>query len=544
MKKPKRANDSCADTKKIEIMEEQFVYILKSSLVLIILTVPFMLLLRNETCHGLKRALLLFTALFSLILPSLFLGVTIDEPAAYLSVNIDYYVKDGRVWDDELYSLSAVPEKSLWEKISELTPSDWATYIYFFVAFVMLLRLLLVYCLSISMMLRLAHKAHSYWKLRGMRLIVHKEEGYMPFSWFGWVFVSRDDFADGAREILCHEKMHVKHLHSLDVLIADIVIVLQWFNPFAWKLKGLLQELHEYEADAMVLSSGVNIVKYKHKIIKEAVGKELYAVVCGFSNYTIKKRIAMMQKKNNGLWQYAKALYILPLAFLTACSFSSNDKASAAASDSVYVNVDTYPQFIGGLDALQNYLISNIKYPEASLKNKEEGKVLVEFVVDADGSIGDVAVAQSSGYALLDAEAVRVVSSMSKWTPGVYKGVNVNTKFNQPVVFKLPVSTTEEVDVQPEYPGGMDALLKFISDNLNYPSDCKKAKIEGRAIVEFIVAADGKVCNAAIMQSANNASLDAEALRVVGLLPQWKPGEKDGKAVDVRFYLPVAFRLN
>ena len=125
MKKPKRANDSCADTKKIEIMEEQFVYILKSSLVLIILTVPFMLLLRNETCHGLKRALLLFTALLSLILPSLFLGVTIDEPAAYLSVNIDYYVKDGRVWDDGLYSLSAVPEKSLWEKILVLSQEQY-----------------------------------------------------------------------------------------------------------------------------------------------------------------------------------------------------------------------------------------------------------------------------------------------------------------------------------------------------------------------------------------------------------------------------------
>ena len=251
----------------------------------------------------------------------------------------------------------------------------------------------------------------------------------------------------------------------------------------------------------------------------------------------------MMQKKNKSVWQYAKALYILPLAFLSACSFSSNDGSGSAANDSIYAAVDTYPQFIGGADALQDYLIKNVKYPEEARLKRQEGRVLVDFVVEVDGSITEVAVARSSGFEALDAEAKRVVSSMSKWTPGVYKGVVVRTKFTQPVVFKLEIPTADAVDVQPEFPGGMDALVSYMSKGVKYPEDCKKGGIEGRVLVEFVVAADGKVCNVVVVESSNNSLLDAEAVRVVTSMPNWKPGKKDGKEVDVRFYLPVVFKL-
>lgn len=501
-----------------------------------------MLCVRGEAYHGTKRFLLLFSAFFSMLLPSLFFGVTIDKPAAYLSVYIDYYVKDGRLSDDLFYG-QPNPETTFWEDVENMTLADWITFLYFAVVCIMLLRLLMMYISVLSMMCRLKRQSLKRYRLRGARLYVHNNEELAPFSWFGWIFLSRSDVVDGGREIISHEIMHTVCLHSLDVLLADILIVFQWFNPLAWKFKALLQELHEYDADARVLASGVDASRYKRVIIREAVGKEMYTAVCGFNSYIIKKRIIMMQMKNKSVWQYAKALYILPLAFLTACSFSSNEKSANEASDSIYVEVDAYPQFIGGLEAYQNYLINNVKYPEAAIQNRQEGRVLVGFVVETDGAISNVEIAETSGYEALDAEAKRAIASMSKWTPGVYKGVKVRTRFTAPVTFRIPAPAADAVDVQPEFPGGMKAMVSFLSKNIKYPEECVKAKVEGRTLVEFIVAADGKVCNAVVLQSSNNAALDAEALRVVSSMPVWKAGKKDGKEVDVRFTLPVTFKL-
>ena len=89
----------------------------------------------------------------------------------------------------------------------------------------------------------------------------------------------------------------------------------------------------------------------------------------------------------------------------------------------------------------------------------------------------------------------------------------------------------------------MNAMVSFLSKNIKYPEECVKAKVEGRTLVEFIVAADGKVCNAVVLKSSNNAALDAEAVRVVNSMPAWKAGKKDGKEVDVRFTLPITFKL-
>ena len=245
-----------------------------------------MLTVRGEVYHSTKRFLLLFSALFSMLLPSLFFGVTIDKPAAYLSVYIDYYVKDGRLWDD-IYG-QPNPETTFWEDVANMTLADWITFLYFAVVCIMLLRLLMMYVSVLSMMLRLKRQSLKRYMLRGARLYVHNNEELAPFSWFGWIFLSHSDAVDGGREIIYHEIMHAKRLHSLDVLLADILIVFQWFNPLAWKFKALLQELHEYDADARVLASGIDASRYKRVIIRETVGKEMYTAVCGFNSYIIK----------------------------------------------------------------------------------------------------------------------------------------------------------------------------------------------------------------------------------------------------------------
>ena len=98
-------------------------------------------------------------------------------------------------------------------------------------------------------------------------------------------------------------------------------------------------------------------------------------------------------------------------------------------------------------------------------------------------------------------------------------------------------------DVMPEYPGGMDALKQLLVDNVKYPEQAKKDNVEGKVYVTFIVDENGNVQDEKIARGVN-PELDAEALRVVRLMPQWTPGKEDGKTVKVSFTLPIQFALS
>lgn len=98
------------------------------------------------------------------------------------------------------------------------------------------------------------------------------------------------------------------------------------------------------------------------------------------------------------------------------------------------------------------------------------------------------------------------------------------------------------VEQMPSFPGGIAALMKFITDNIRYPANAVDDKVQGRVVVGFIVRADGKVCNPYVERPVESR-LDKEALRLVKSMPRWTPGRQDGKAVNVRYLVPVSFRL-
>lgn len=231
----------------------------------------------------------------------------------------------------------------------------------------------------------------------------------------------------------------------------------------------------------------------------------------------------------------------------------------------VYEVVENMPEFPdGGMPGLMKYLSANIRYPEAAHKAGTQGRVTVQFVVGKDGSIGNVSILRGVDPAL-DAEAIRVISSMPKWKPGTQKGEPVNVRYTVPVMFRLtpePVEKIDEMivvgyrnpdapvtgevyevaDKMPEFPGGMTGLMQHLSKNIRYPAEAHTNNIQGRVVVSVIINTDGKATNAQIVQSVA-PSLDAEALRVTGTMPDWIPGTKDGKPVNVKYTFPVVFRL-
>ena len=241
----------------------------------------------------------------------------------------------------------------------------------------------------------------------------------------------------------------------------------------------------------------------------------------------------------------------------------------------IFEVVEHMPEFTGGgMPALMEYLSKNIKYPEAAMKKGIQGRGIVQFVVEKDGSITNVKILRGVDPEL-DKEAVRVVSAMPKWKPGTQRGEAVRVRFTVPVMFRLtedkipvkyapienkinelvvvgyaPEGTTvpeegtifEVVEQMPEYPGGMPAMMEFISKNVKYPAAAQQAKIQGRVTIQFIVNTEGNIINPRVLRSADPL-LDAEAIRLTTIMPKWKPGMQRGQAVNVKYTVPIMFRL-
>ena len=245
---------------------------------------------------------------------------------------------------------------------------------------------------------------------------------------------------------------------------------------------------------------------------------------------------------------------------------SINAQQSTLTGDEIFQVVEEQPMFPGGMQELMKYLQKEMKYPKEAQDKGIQGRVIVQFVVNKDGSICEANVVKSVDP-LLDAEALRVVNAMPHWTPGKQRGEPVCVRFTIPVAFHLAEATAPKaselkqaatakttgstvdgeevflaVENLPEYPGGMQELMKYLQKEMKYPKEAQDKGIQGRVIVQFIVKKDGSIIEPEVVKPVDPL-LDAEAVRVVNAMPKWNPGKQRGQAVNVRFTLPVMFRL-
>ncbi|WP_418696478.1 TonB family protein [Bacteroides sp.] len=228
-------------------------------------------------------------------------------------------------------------------------------------------------------------------------------------------------------------------------------------------------------------------------------------------------------------------------------------------ANGIFEVVEHMPEFAnGGMSGLMKYLSENIRYPAIAHENGTQGRVTVQFVVEKDGAISNAKILRGADPDL-DKEAIRVVNAMPKWKPGTQDGQAVRVKYTIPVMFRLTggeepvqhaVATRTEtgeiifevVEVMPEFPGGMSALMDFISKNIKYPVEAQKAGTQGRVTIQFIVNTEGDIVNPKVLRGVDPL-LDAEALRLTTIMPKWKPGTQKGQAVNVKYTIPVMFRL-
>ncbi|MDR0693975.1 MAG: M56 family metallopeptidase [Prevotellaceae bacterium] len=412
-------------------------------------------------------------------------------------------------------------------------------------------------------------------------------KNYSAFTFFRKIYINRHALSAGDYEkILWHEQVHARQLHSVDLIVAQLFVMLQWFNPFAWCLKKSIVATHEYLADAQVLAHGVDVNIYQKLLFNQTTG--VYPEYAnGFSYSLTKKRLIMMTKNNTGKFFALKLCCMLPAIALPVAMFglSTAEIASpvnpektvalTAANDTLVVTptdkdaksdgivVVTMKSGIvmafgsdelSSMEALAPGDIQSI----AVNKNTAE-KTTTAFSVGA-GNItvvtksGETRVFDENNIKELDALVTGDIQSITiqkdtaapkkstvKYTVAA-KDTTTPKKSTVKYTVVSVVYNPGEVDVQPQYPGGIVKLMDFIKANLKYPQKAAKQKIQGRVAVQFTVKANGKIADVSVLQSVNPL-LDAEAVRVVKSMPAWTPGKLNGEAVAVRFILPIDFQL-
>ena len=270
------------------------------------------------------------------------------------------------------------------------------------------------------------------------------------FSWMRHVVMNRCDL-ERHPAILMHERAHVRCGHSRDLLLSSALTVLQWFNPLVWIGRSELKLLHEYEADNFVLNQGIDATQYQLLLVKKAVGEKRFLLANGFNHAQLKNRITMMQNTSRAAWKKLSALLILPLlaatTLLLAECKSPNKNASEpvrevvaddSAEEAVEFDLLEVKPMFQDQDANQFavWVNSHLKYPEAAKKDTLQGRVVLQFVIEKDGSVTGVKILRSAAP-VLDEEALRVISQSPKWTPGYVNGEPVRVTYCFPVVFKL-----------------------------------------------------------------------------------------------------------
>ncbi len=286
-----------------------FVYILKASVCLTAFYLFYRLLLSKETFHRFNRLALCGILVLSLVIP--FCEITIHDNTEIQQtlVNFEQYIMQV---DDVIQTTSAAvvtPSIPVWIPLALL--------VYF-------LGILFFFgrtAYSLAHMLCLVRRGRKEKLEKGTLLIVHDKD-IAPFSWMKYIVISEKDLTENSKEILAHEMAHIHNRHSVDLLISDLCICFQWFNPASWLLKQELQTIHEYEADDSVIRQGINAKQYQLLLIKKAVGTRLYSMANSFNHSKLKKRITMMLKEKSSPWARAKYLYVLPLAVIALTAFA------------------------------------------------------------------------------------------------------------------------------------------------------------------------------------------------------------------------------
>ena len=419
-------------------MEAILIFLSKSIISVSLLYLIYWFFLRKDTNFRLNRFYLIASVFVSFIIPFLSINLNTSSSNSNVSILLD--------------TLTVTTRKinSVYSSYSSLTNILLA--IYLTGVFIFLCRFLF----NLFQLYRII-KRYNVSNREGFN-IVFTDARIAPFSFFKWIFIDNSIRTDDAERILKHELIHVRQKHSIDVIIMELLIVFQWFNPIAWIYRHSITEVHEFLADEGAVKKGIEIHMYQQLLLSMAMGVCTSELSNNFNYSLIKKRIFMMTRKKSGKYTSLKGFVAIPVLALTIIIFACNkenvaesniampDKNAKALTEQKTLNdsntkeefkeIGKQPEFKGGQEAMIKYLMNEVKYPVKAKNQGIQGKVFVSFDVTETGKVTNVKVEKSVNPDL-DAEALRVISSMPDWNPGENDGTKVTAKMSLPINFKL-----------------------------------------------------------------------------------------------------------
>ena len=552
-------------------MMEFLTYDLKVAALLAVFYMFYRLLLSRETFHCVNRIVLLTTAVASFILPLCVITLHKTVVIELTETHVDF--------EGMTMMIEEAEQQPFWQT---------AAVIAFFIGMVATLGYTLSNVLRVWLLIS---RSQQHPQPDGTVICVTSFD-VSPFSWMHYIVLSQSDYEAQDASILAHERGHIRRHHSLDLLLVDTLTALQWFNPAMWMLRQDLRAIHEYEADAAVLSQGINMRQYQYLLIQKAVSHCGYSVANGISHSTLKNRINMMLHKNSSRASKLKLLALVPIVGIalamqaeTVNDYVYTEKTQTPPKKVIKKGKANAQVKMGNktieVKAEQNQKPETMESPKIIISETPsdhaplvilDGKIATMEQVKAldQNEIDHINVVKAEAKDVLEAYAnhynadtsngiIFIITKAYKEKPNDQKSVVVVVKAKKPqtleeaaaqgdiaigaIDYDKPEKPFDVVEQMPEFPGGQEALMQFLRQEVKYPKEAFKDGVQGRVVVQFVVEKDGSISEVEVVKKVNE-HLDAEAVRVVNAMPKWKPGKQKGENVRVKYTLPISFRLS
>lgn len=434
-------------------------YLLLVNIYLLLFYGFYVLLLRKETFFQLNRLYLVTAALFSFLIP---LIQSDWVKNLFITQKVQYTLYSSPVM---LYQFKPIPDTHI--TIGQL----W----------------LMVYLAAITFL-----TLRFIWQLVSLKKAMAQPQSKVSYSFFRKIRLGNN--LTHRDVITAHEHVHAQQWHSADILLMEAVMIINWFNPVVYFYRFAIKHIHEYIADRQAVNSGANKANYALLLLSQTFDTPTHRLVNPFFNHSLlKQRIMMLQKNQSGriaLIKYGLSAPLFILMLILSSATVNNNKtirlinlkaekafftpvngaaeilpqyddhnglkpANVAATraqrkytsvilrdtvpakdNKVFTSVEQVPEFPGGVQAFGKYLASNIHYPADSRKKGIQGRVIISFVVEKDGSLSNIRIARGVADDI-DREALRVIQASPRWTPGTQNGKLVRVAYTVPIAFTL-----------------------------------------------------------------------------------------------------------
>ena len=506
-----------------------------------VLWIAYRLLFVNSNRFQFNRGFLLTALLFSLALPvvGLLMGLNAPQIAEFRHSLFPGYT---------LNEIVITPDGPVATPIADVnSPAapTWYVSLWMVLGIIYLLGVAVMGVLFLVKLIRLVVLIirSPKRKMEGYTAVyTHKEQG--SFSFFRYAFFPDESVSP---DIVRHEMSHIAHGHSWDILFVEIIMILQWFNPFIYLYKRELQSLHEYSADHDVVADGVNKRDYMMLILQQCTAVDFSNMSNNFSLILTKKRIKMItrnEKARSLWWRLLATIPVLAVLLIANAKVTAQEKA--AVDKPMVVEMGKFEIFNDDGTPLQ--LKDTVIYnPDGSYVKCETsddvdpitGEPRKKMTITSHNADGTSAPPMDLHWEV-DGDVVRYTAepfAITSLEPAfvLLEGLSTDKPDND-TVFSI-------CEVMPEFPGGTEKFMEYLSGNIKYPEAAKDKNISGRVFIQFVVEKDGSVTNVGVMRGIGGGC-DEEAIRVVKAMPKWKPGLQDGKPVRVSYILPVNFKLD